>query len=38
VEPGFTLAVATDEPDNRVLEAAVEPRTDAVVTGEGLSY
>jgi len=34
VEPGFTLAVVADEPDNRVLEAAVEARTDAVVTGD----
>ena len=34
VEPGFALAVVADEPDNRVLEAAVEARTDAVVTGD----
>jgi len=34
VEPGFTLAVVADEPDNRVLEVAVEGRTDAVVTGD----
>ena len=34
VEPGFTLAVVADEPDNRVLDAAVEARTDAVVTGD----
>ncbi len=34
VEPGFTLAVVADEPDNRLLEAAVEARADAVVTGD----
>ncbi|MHB8296785.1 MAG: putative toxin-antitoxin system toxin component, PIN family [Acidimicrobiales bacterium] len=34
IEPGFTLAVVADEPDNRVLEAAVEARSDAVVTGD----
>lgn len=35
VEPAFTLAVLTDEADNRVLEAAVEARVAAVVTGDG---
>lgn len=35
VEPAFRLAVVTDEPDNRVLEAAVEARVEAVVTGDG---
>lgn len=35
VEPTLTLAVVSDEPDNRVLEAAVEARVDAVVTGDG---
>lgn len=35
VEPAFTLAVVTDEPDNRVLEAAVEAQVEAVVTGDG---
>lgn len=34
VEPGFALNVVADEPDNRVLEAAVEARSDAVVTGD----
>lgn len=34
VEPAFTLTVVTDEPDNRVLEAAVEARVDTVVTGD----
>ena len=35
VEPAFTLTLLTDEPDNRVLEAAVVARVDAVVTGDG---
>jgi putative PIN family toxin of toxin-antitoxin system len=35
VEPTRTLAVVADEPDNRVLEVAVEGRPDAVVTGDG---
>ncbi len=35
VEPAFTLAVVADEPDNRVLEAAVEARADAIVTSDG---
>lgn len=35
VEPAFTLAVVTDEPDNRVLEAAVDARVEAIVTGDG---
>lgn len=35
VEPAFTLAVVTDEPDNRVLDAAVEAQVEAVVTGDG---
>lgn len=35
VEPAGTLAVVADEPDNRVLEAAVEAHVDAVVTGDG---
>lgn len=35
VEPSSTLAVVADEPDNRVLEAAVEARVDAIVTGDG---
>jgi len=35
VKPLFTLAVVADEPDNRVLEAAVEGQVDAVVTGDG---
>lgn len=34
VEPAFTLAVVADEPDNRVLEAAVEGRVHAIVTGD----
>jgi putative PIN family toxin of toxin-antitoxin system len=34
VEPGSTLGVVADEPDNRVLEAAVEARVDAIVTGD----
>ncbi len=34
VEPASTLAVLADEPDNRVLEAAVAARADAVVTGD----
>ena len=34
VEPAFALAVVPDEPDNRVLEAAVEARVEAVVTGD----
>lgn len=36
VEPVPTLAVVPDEPDNRVLEAAVEARVDAIVTGGAL--
>jgi len=35
VEPASTLAIVADEPDNRVLEAAIEARVDAVVTGDG---
>ncbi|MDA8285386.1 MAG: putative toxin-antitoxin system toxin component, PIN family [Actinomycetota bacterium] len=35
VEPTFELAVVADEPDNRVLEAAVAARADAIVTGDG---
>jgi putative PIN family toxin of toxin-antitoxin system len=34
VEPGTTLSVVADEPDNRVLEAAAEARVDAIVTGD----
>lgn len=34
VEPAFTLAVVADEPDNRVVEAAIEARVEAVVTGD----
>lgn len=34
VEPGMTLNVVADEPDNRVLEAAVEARVDAIVSGD----
>lgn len=35
VEPTFTLGVTADEADNRVIEAAVAARVDAVVTGDG---
>ena len=35
VEPTFELALVADEPHNRVLEAAVAVRADAVVTGDG---
>jgi putative PIN family toxin of toxin-antitoxin system len=35
VQPTFELAVVADEPDNRVLEAAVAVRADAIVTGDG---
>lgn len=35
VEPTFELALVADEPDNRVLEAAVAVPADAVVTGDG---
>jgi putative PIN family toxin of toxin-antitoxin system len=35
VEPGMALNVADDGPDNRVLEAVVEARVDAIVTGDG---
>lgn len=35
VEPTSRLAVVADEPDNRVLEVAVEVRADAIVTGDG---
>ncbi len=34
VEPGTTLSVVADEPDNRILEAAAEARVDAIVTGD----
>lgn len=34
VDPEHALSVVADEPDNRVLEAAVEARVDAVVTGD----
>ena len=36
VEPTFTLGVVADEPDNRVIEAAVAARVDAVVTGDAM--
>ncbi len=35
VEPTFELAIVADEPDNRVLEAAVAVRADAIVTADG---
>lgn len=34
VEPPLRLAVLADEPDNRVLEAAVAGQADAIVTGD----
>ncbi len=34
VHPSTRLAVVTDEPDNRVLEAAATGRADAIVTGD----
>lgn len=34
VQPSIRLAVVTDEPDNRVLEAAVTGQADAIVTGD----
>ena len=34
VEPGTTLSVVADEPDNRVLGAAAEARVDAIATGD----
>lgn len=34
VEPSRTVAAVTDEPDNRVLEAAVEASAGAIVTGD----
>jgi putative PIN family toxin of toxin-antitoxin system len=37
VEPTVRLAVVADEPDNRVLEAAVAGRADAVGEGWGRS-
>jgi putative PIN family toxin of toxin-antitoxin system len=34
VHPSLLLAVVDDEPDNRVLEAAVTGQADAIVTGD----
>jgi putative PIN family toxin of toxin-antitoxin system len=34
VEPGTTLNIVADEPDNRILEAAAEARVDAIVSGD----
>lgn len=34
VEPALTLTVVTDDADNRVLEAAVASRVEAIVTGD----
>ncbi len=34
VEPGTKLSILADEPDNRVLECAVEAGAAAIVTGE----
>lgn len=34
VYPAITLTVVADEPDNRVLEAAVTAEADAIVTGD----
>lgn len=34
VEPGERFAVVADEPDNRVLEAAVSGQADLIVTGD----
>jgi len=34
VEPGIHLSVLEDEPDNRILECAVEAGASAIVTGD----
>jgi len=34
VEPTFRLDVFRDEPDNRILECAVEGKAEAIVTGD----
>jgi putative PIN family toxin of toxin-antitoxin system len=34
VEPGTTLNIVADEPDNRILEAAAAARVDAIVSGD----
>jgi len=34
VEPDSTLAILTDEPDNRILECAIAGDADAIVTGD----
>lgn len=34
VEPSSRLSVLRDEPDNRILECAVEGKADAIVTGD----
>ncbi|TFH30662.1 MAG: putative toxin-antitoxin system toxin component, PIN family [Deltaproteobacteria bacterium] len=34
VDPSLRLAVFRDEPDNRILECAVEGKADAIVTGD----
>ena len=34
VTPGARLSVVNDEPDNRLLEVAVEARADAIITGD----
>ena len=34
VSPELTLTVLQDEPDNRILEVAVEGRADLIVTGD----
>lgn len=34
VKPAMTLALLSDEPDNRILECALEARAGAIVTGD----
>ena len=34
VKPAKRIAVLTDEPDNRILECAVEAESDVIVTGD----
>lgn len=34
VKPTVTLAVLADEPDNRILECALEAKADVIVTGD----
>ncbi len=38
VKPPHRLSVFRDEPDNRILECAVEGKAEVIVTGDKLNY